>query len=185
MGTTPVNPFNEADVKEYLETKAAKEAGPGGPGLVTDTAAATDPGALAQGFMDTVARMETKDAVHALLVVSRGLEDLAKGLEEANAAYGDQLDVAAVYRAAVMGRAVKDAGARLYDSARSVLWSLCGSKPGQHDLGGGVKFKFSPLIPVTRSIKYAELQKRYPDVYKELVKETVNDTTKPGRLYLQ
>lgn len=192
---TPVNPFDGPAVQEWLAAKAAREQA-AQTSLVAQETPATQPGEhgtpepadmpLAQEvalMLDRWSAGGTDQFLEAMSHIMASLENMAAGI---TAAHEDDADLNAdnMYLAAQLGKAAKDAGAGLYNAARLVLWDAVGGEPGTITTGAGRTVKFLANTPVSRSVRYKDLQSQYPDVYAAVVTETRVDPSKPGRLYL-
>lgn len=207
MGPVP-NPFDSAAVAEHLAARAAKETETGqptpppapAPSVEMDSAPAAPPAVAVEvdGLAEDVELTTAQEVslmvdrwgargVHAFLeamtLVAAAVEDMGAGLANAMDS-GTEVDVDALYLAAQMGKSLESAGKVAYSAARNGLWAHLGSQPGQMTTPEGHKFKMLANTPISRSIKYAEFKKAYPEVYAATVTEKATDPSKAGRLYL-
>lgn len=204
MGPVP-NPFDSAAVAEHLAARAAKENAPApspapAPSVEMDSAPAAPPAVAVEvdGLADDVEMTTAQEVsvmldrwgargVHefleAMTLIARAVEDMGVGLSNAMDS-GTEVDVDALYMAAQMGKSLESAGKVAYSAARNGLWAHLGSQPGRMTTPEGRKFKMLANNPVSRSIKYTEFQRKYPEAYADVVTERVTDQSKAGRLYL-
>ena len=209
---TPPNPFDSAAVAQYLTSKAAQSesAVPAAPAPSVEIEAppaptpskdvATSVEAL-EAAADDLEGLELTTAqevsammdrwgargvpafLEAMTLISAAVEDMGTGLANAMDE-GTEVDVDTLYMAAQLGKTMESASKTVYAAARNGLWAHLGSKPGGMTTPEGRKFKMLANTPISRSIKYAEFKKAYPDVYADVVREKAVDPTKAGRLYL-
>lgn len=78
----------------------------------------------------------------------------------------------------------KGAGRDLESGLRRRLWELVGGLTGQFRTTDGRQFKFRRVAKVRRSVKYADLQSKFPEAYDTCVTETAVDPDTPAALYL-
>lgn len=195
MGNKIPNPFDQAAVEAWRarnnnQDSSTQPAAPGEPAAPapapsTPVQPAIDDTQLA----DHVARMVDTYAQAGLDVFMRAMQHVAAEIDNMAAGLHDapphSTDVDALHAAATLGKQLRSSGGELYDAARGQLWDMLDKKPGTLATSTGQEIVFKANTPISRSIKYAELKKQYPDVYSQLVTETRVDPTKPGRLYLK
>ena len=180
MGNIP-NPFDPQAVQEHLRTN--QEQPPAG----EPEAPEEQPGSLATDVAASLERWSAnglEDFMEAMAQVTAGLQDMQAGLQTA-LDDGQPVGLDSLYSAAQLGKDLKTTAGDLYSTARFGLWEATGrvtrkktTTPQGHD------FKFMPNPSILRSVKYNDLRAKYPEVYRDVVTETVVDSTKPGRLYL-
>lgn len=143
------------------------------------------------GTTPAVSRETTNPFRAAEAAGDTAVERFIRALEAAVEAAGDipvdqmeREDAVAVLGAYKGLTGTKGAGKALETSLKARLWSLVGGEPGKFRTPSGRQFTFRRGATVRRSVKYTDLQAKYPEVYAECVTETAVDPDSPASLYL-
>jgi hypothetical protein len=79
-----------------------------------------------------------------------------------------------------VARAAKTEALAVYDKLRAELWAMVGCQAGKNEIGG---FRFTEPKS-TRRTDLDLLERRWPEVYAEVVSEVPPNPDAAGRLYL-
>lgn len=180
MGNVP-NPFDPQAVQAHLQAKQEHPPAvePGTPVTQTESLGADVAASLdrwAAGGLDTF--------MEAMAQVTAVLQDMQNGLQQA-LDDGQDVEMDSLYLAAQLGKDLKATATDLYNTGRGGLWEATDHATRVNTTTPqGRSFKFLANNSLSRSVRYKELQEKYPEVYRDVVTETAVDPTKPGRLYL-
>lgn len=104
-----------------------------------------------------------------------------EGLASQDLSQDDMLEVLALLRK-VSG---SKSGVKTTESDfKTRLWALIGGTAGKYKSPRGRAFQFRRGAKVRRSVKYTDLQARFPEAYSACVTETAVDLNSPAALYL-
>ena len=188
MATTPPNPFDPQEVQKYLDRKDAAEVAKSRHAeelADEDNSPAVEsssPAEQARVMIDHWKAQGPKayaEAMEALIAhIVSGADELA------NDDAVSHLDDDAVLLHARLGKSIKDAGEKLYQAGRVVLWEKVQRQNGNHTTASGETFRFKAGIRTSKRVDHKRFKANYPEVYAEVVKITEKPSDAPGALYL-
>lgn len=201
MSPTPPNPFDPAEVQKYLDTKAAAEVeknrraealadkkpaeGETSPAEVmgnADLMGADSPAAEAVTMLNYWASQGPNVYAEAVGAIVDAVTSTAAELEDVDTP--ELLDPDAVVVSARLGKAIQDAGKKLYYAGRVALWHIAGRSAGRHTTPGGATYRFKLGSRTTTRVNSKKLKADYPEIYKAVTTTTAKSDDTPGTLYL-